>query len=313
MESAPLSANMEDYLEAILALEREHQVARVKDIAQRLQVKMPSVSGALKALKARDLVQHESYGYVTLTPVGRELARHVQERHHAIVDFLGSILHLPAEQAEPEACGLEHALSPEALQRLLSLTQFLHEHPGLYQEWAEHLQRLAEGKPESIAPVIAEGSPAAGRLTLDRVPPGVTVRILRVGGAGAIRRRLLDMGLHPGTEVRVARLAPLGDPVEIHLMDYHLSLRKTEAVGIEVVVVAMPLSLVHAGETVILKDALGAGLLEHLRAAGLTVGQALTITQGLGATGGMIAQADGREVTLGRGQAQRLIVRPAAG
>jgi DtxR family Mn-dependent transcriptional regulator len=248
---------------------------------------------------------------VTLTPVGRDLARHVQERHHAIVDFLGSILHLPAEQAEPEACGLEHALSPEALQRLLSLTQFLHEHPGLYQEWAEHLHRLEGGTLKPDVPA-AEVSPAAGLLTLDRVPPGVTVRILRVGRAGAIRRRLLDMGLHPGTEVRVARLAPLGDPVEIHLMDYHLSLRRTEAAGIEVEVVAMPLSLVHVGETVILQDALGSGLLEHLRAAGLAVGQTLTITQGLGATGGMVAQADGREVTLGRGQAQRLIVRPAA-
>jgi Fe2+ transport system protein FeoA len=77
-------------------------------------------------------------------------------------------------------------------------------------------------------------------------------------------------------------------------------------------VVAMPLSLVHAGETVIVQDALGSGLLEQLRAVGLAVGQALTITQGLGATGGMVAQADGHEVTLARSQAQRLIVRPAA-
>jgi Fe2+ transport system protein FeoA len=250
---------------------------------------------------------------VALTPEGRELARHVQERHQAIVDFLVSILHLSPEQAEPEACGLEHALSPEALQRLLSLTQFLHEHPGLYQEWLERVDGIAGGAPAAPAPLApAPAAPVRAKLTtLDRLPPGVRARIRKVGGAGAIRRRLLDMGLRQDVEIRVARIAPLGDPVEIHVMDYHLSLRKVEAANIEVEITAMPLSVAQAGETVVLQEALGRGLLEQLRKAKLSVGSVLTVVQAIGPPGGMVVRANDNQIALGRGQAQRLIVRPA--
>jgi len=132
---------MEDYLEAIYHLERENKVARVKDIADRLQVKRSSVSGALKALRTRDLVNHEAYGYATLTHEGRALAEHVCERHQAIVSFLQEILQIAPEQAEPEACGLEHALSPETLERLLRLTQFLQRNTRAEQGWRDHLRQ----------------------------------------------------------------------------------------------------------------------------------------------------------------------------
>jgi Fe2+ transport system protein FeoA len=63
---------------------------------------------------------------------------------------------------------------------------------------------------------------------------GQRARIAKVGGAGSIRRRLLDMGLVGGTEVEVQRVAPLGDPVEVRVKGYNLSLRKEEARSIEV-------------------------------------------------------------------------------
>lgn len=309
MPPVELSANMEDYLEAILQLEMAHKVARVRDIARHLQVRMPSVSGALKNLKARGLVNHEAYGYVTLTPRGREVARHVRDRHHAIVDFLTTVLQLPPAEAEPEACGLEHALGPEALHRLLSLTRFLHEHPGLYQEWQEHLQE-AETEAEAALSVMPTLEPTVGPPTLDHLPPGAMARITHLGGVGAVRRRLLDMGLRPGTELRVVRVAPLGDPIEIHLMEYHLSLRRSEASGIEVEVLALPLGSAAEGTTVELLEPTGEGLRGQLEAEGLRAGQTLTVRQALGATGGMLVEAEGKRVHLGRGQAQRLLVHP---
>lgn len=310
MPHRPLTATMEDYLEAILNLEHEQKVARVKEIARRLDVKLPSVSGALKNLKSRELVNHEAYGYVTLTPRGRELARHVRARHEAIVNFLETILQLRAGEAETEACELEHALGADALHRLVMLTGFLQEHPGLYAEWLEHLE---QGRPAEVLSVVPEAVPAAPMVTtLDRVPPGVVVRVRRVGGSGAIRRRLLDMGLRPGAEVKVARLAPLGDPVEIHVLDYHLSVRKVEAAGIEVEIIALPLAMVQPGATVIMDHALGRGLLEQLAAEGLTPGRSLTVVEGLGNTGGMRVRADDHELAVGRGQANRVIVRPSS-
>lgn len=310
MPTAPVSAKMEDYLEAILALESDQGVVRVKDIAERLQVTTPSVTGALKTLKARDLVKHESYGDVVLTPRGRELARQVHDRHQAILDFLGSVLHLPAEDAERDACGLEHMLGAEAQDRLVCLTQFLHDHPGLYQEWLEHLDRHVSGETPNrrAEPRVADRQPMT--TTLDRVPPGMTVRIRRVGGSGAIRRRLLDMGLRTGVELRVARIAPLGDPVEVHLMDYHLSLRKLEAAAIEVEVVAMPLSMARTGQQVVIVEQRGRGLMGQLRLEGLVPGAVIDVVQEAGGIGGMVVRSGGRELRLGRGQAQRLTVRP---
>jgi ferrous iron transport protein A len=67
------------------------------------------------------------------------------------------------------------------------------------------------------------------KLTLDSMAIGSTGIIIKVDGAGKIRRRLLDMGLTPGTEVFVRKKAPLGDPLEIALRGYELTLRKNEA------------------------------------------------------------------------------------
>jgi Fe2+ transport system protein FeoA len=58
--------------------------------------------------------------------------------------------------------------------------------------------------------------------------------VRRINGGGAVRRRMMDMGLTTGTEVAVLRIAPLGDPIEFDVRGYHLSLRKSEAANIEV-------------------------------------------------------------------------------
>ena len=71
-------------------------------------------------------------------------------------------------------------------------------------------------------------------LSLATLPLGVTAEIVRVSARGAIKRRLLEMGVVRGSIVSVERVAPLGDPIEIRLKGYHLSLRREEAAAIEV-------------------------------------------------------------------------------
>jgi len=70
-------------------------------------------------------------------------------------------------------------------------------------------------------------------MTLADLKPGQSGMIERIHVAGALRRRLMDMGIVPGTQVRVEKVAPLGDPIEVHIKSYHLSLRKGEADKIE--------------------------------------------------------------------------------
>ena len=68
--------------------------------------------------------------------------------------------------------------------------------------------------------------------TLKEVKCGETVTVAKLGGEGALKRRIMDMGLTKGTEVYVRKVAPLGDPVEITIRGYELSIRRNEAENI---------------------------------------------------------------------------------
>ena len=71
-------------------------------------------------------------------------------------------------------------------------------------------------------------------MTLKGVQTGVTAKIVRINGTGPVKRRIMDMGLTKGTEVTVRKIAPLGDPIELTVRGYELSIRKDEAAAIEV-------------------------------------------------------------------------------
>jgi ferrous iron transport protein A len=70
--------------------------------------------------------------------------------------------------------------------------------------------------------------------TLKEAKPGLTVRVVKIGGGGPVKRRIMEMGLTKGVDVYVRKVAPLGDPVEITVRGYELSLRKADAELIEV-------------------------------------------------------------------------------
>ena len=70
--------------------------------------------------------------------------------------------------------------------------------------------------------------------TLKEIKVGETVTVVKLHGQGAVKRRIMDMGITRGTEVHVRKVAPLGDPVEVNVRGYELSLRKADADMIEV-------------------------------------------------------------------------------
>ena len=70
--------------------------------------------------------------------------------------------------------------------------------------------------------------------TLKQVPVGTTVRVVKLHGEGAVKRRIMDMGLTKGVEVFVRKVAPLGDPIELTVRGYELSIRKADADMVEV-------------------------------------------------------------------------------
>jgi len=118
-----LTSNMEDYLEVIMHLQEEQKVARVRDVARRLKVKMPSVTGAMKGLAEKGLVNYERYSYLTLTEAGEKIAREVGERHKTFYSFLTDVLKLDQKTAELDACRLEHVTSRKTFERLKEFTR----------------------------------------------------------------------------------------------------------------------------------------------------------------------------------------------
>ena len=70
--------------------------------------------------------------------------------------------------------------------------------------------------------------------TLREVPIGSTVKVVKLHGEGAVKRRIMDMGITRGTQVYVRKVAPLGDPIEVTVRNYELSIRKADAEMIEI-------------------------------------------------------------------------------
>jgi len=119
------TASMEDYLEAIANLGGRRKVVRVSQISRKLGVKMPSVTSALKKLSEQELVEHERYGHIKLTPEGDKVARDVIYRHEALTRFFAQALGINRETAEEDACKIEHVISPLSMERLAKVVEFI--------------------------------------------------------------------------------------------------------------------------------------------------------------------------------------------
>lgn len=119
------STTAQEYVEIIRDLTIDDKVARVKDIAEERGVTRSSVSTALGTLTELGLVDHEHYGYVTLTDEGNTLGEVLTRRHSVIERFLSEFVGLSSESADREACILEHAMSPETLIGLIKFIRSL--------------------------------------------------------------------------------------------------------------------------------------------------------------------------------------------
>ena len=114
-----LSQSSEDYLETISIIKKENDVVRTKELAKRLDVKLPSVTEAVKNLAAKGLVTYKKYSNIELTDKGQKIADHVYKRHEALVKFFTNVLKINKETAVQDACKIEHSLSKESYDKLI--------------------------------------------------------------------------------------------------------------------------------------------------------------------------------------------------
>jgi DtxR family Mn-dependent transcriptional regulator len=133
--NAGLTATMEDYLESIYILSKESEAVRVKDIANNLHVKMPTVTSMLKKLKEKGMINYERYEYIELTPKGSGCGKEINQRHQALSAFLTDILLIEPDRANNDACRMEHTISRTTLDRIVDFMGFVESCPRAGKDW----------------------------------------------------------------------------------------------------------------------------------------------------------------------------------
>jgi len=154
---------------------------------------------------------------------------------------------------------------------------------------------------------------------LDRLEPGQRAVVLRVNGRGHTRKRLIDLGMTPGSVVEMVRRAPLGDPMVFRIKGYLLSIRKAEArlvtVTPEDTAATLPLTLADAplGKTFhVATINAGNGLCRRLAGMGISENAVVKVTRRQG-RGKLDVLVGGARVLLGRGMASKVLLRNPAG
>ena len=243
-----LSTSLEDYLETIYELSGSGATVRVKDIADARSVKAASVSVALNKLAELGHVNYEPRGRISLTESGLKIGRKMLSRHKLLCRFFADVLQLPKNEAEVQACAMEHSLTDSGMNQLVRFFEFLGSCPdvGNVIERFHSCPRRHDESPDIIGDESASGVNHCAAchpemhletktLPLTAIPAGSSARVTNVISDGAARQRMLDMGLLPQTRVVVERLGPGGETIWIKCMGTQLGLRKIEAESVLVV------------------------------------------------------------------------------
>lgn len=137
-----LSQSQEDYLETIYTETAEKGCAKVTDIANILQVKKASVTGALNNLCEKGLVNYAPYSAVTLTKKGEQTAKQILLRHEVMTNFLKNILYLEDEEAAQNACRMEHIMSEKMFTRIHAFSHFIQDYSKDNKDFQEKIKNL---------------------------------------------------------------------------------------------------------------------------------------------------------------------------
>lgn len=140
----PLSAVMEDYLEAVYLLSEKDENVHAGDIASRVDVHKSTATAALHALADHKLIEYEPYKPVHLTRRGKHLGALIARRHRALRRFLTEVLGIDASTAEETACRMEHVVPPEVIERFAAFADFVENCPRADARFAEGLGYLCE-------------------------------------------------------------------------------------------------------------------------------------------------------------------------
>ncbi len=194
---------IEEYLEIMYRKKQKGEEITTTGIAKELSVSPASVSEMFKKLEKRGFVKLVPYKGVTLTKKGEEAGKSILRKHHLLEDFL-TLFGLGRRRAHAEACALEHALSKEG---------------------------------EKVFERAMKGAKGKNAKSLCSLRAGQKGRILYITGGMAARRRMIELGLPPGTVVKVLRISQYGCPIELLVRGTEIAIGRgiAEKIYVEVI------------------------------------------------------------------------------
>jgi len=222
-----MSISTEEYLEALYTLTQDGKRASTTAISKRLKIAPASVTEMLRKLADRGYVNYSPYQGVTLTHQGFEMAEKMTRKHRLLERFLHDVLRIGNDKVHQEACEMEHALSDEAERALCQTLKAPDKCPddervippcnlgfsncNECQKWGtDNLEKVGKRQKDIIS--------------ISKLKENQEGRVAFIRGDNKVLRRLLDMGLTPGTRINVSRIAPLKGPVEIAVRGSKLAL-----------------------------------------------------------------------------------------
>lgn len=222
-----MNTSTEEYLEALYTLTEDGKTVGTSALSRRLNIAPASVTEMLKKLSDEGYVNYSPYQGATLTQKGFGIAEKMARKHRLLERFLHDVLKIGNEKVHTEACAMEHTLSDEAERALCRMLNAPDSCPddnmaippcNLGFASCRECQRRAADDLEKIGKRQQDVT-AISNL---KEHQGGTIAFIR--GDNKVLRRLLDMGLTPGTQVSINRIAPFKGPVEISVRGSHLAL-----------------------------------------------------------------------------------------
>lgn len=229
-----LSANIEEYLEAIYKISNNEECVKTTQISKDLSITSASVSEMIKKLEKMGYVKYSQYKGVKLTDEGLKNAKRVTRKHRLLERFLHDILKLKDNFLHDQACEMEHSLSDEAERALCHVLEHPDKCPGdsvipacdlKFNTCEECMDRKEEevnevGKRnENLIPIMELKNHQKGKVSFIR-------------GDYKVIRRLLDMGITIGAFISVIKIAPLSGPVEVAIRGSKLAIGRDIACNV---------------------------------------------------------------------------------
>ena len=237
----------QDYLKAVYNLSKNGDLVSTTQISHKLDVAPASVTEMLKKLSEEGYVKYSPYHGSTLTEKGFQEAQKITRKHRLLEKFLTDVLNIGKDKVHKQACQMEHALSDEAEESLCRLLN----HPDTCSDDGKTIPAcdLPFSTCEECIKLHSQGLEEVGKRHENLTP----IRELRGGKYGKISfirgehkvlQRLLDMGLTPGTRIRVLKAAPMDGPIEVSVRGSKLALGQDIACNVFVEVEKEPMKAV---------------------------------------------------------------------